>query len=192
MSGIDQDSRLWACGAREKNRHTPIGNIGVVKGGLERFVLNQKALPGRQCGMRFFQHIGEPLLALPDICGPGVVRAVRKPHRDVSAVQSPCYLNAVFGMLQRAPANCWIWIGERPILVFLVLEQVRVDRARENSMTIRKPPDILRAAHSVRTVPKHMQRDGGTYTCEQVDLPSIAELLFGRGGSGRLDKLSKS
>ena len=48
MSGIDQDSRLRAGSARQKQRHAPIGDVGVVESGLERLVLNQKSLPGGQ------------------------------------------------------------------------------------------------------------------------------------------------
>ena len=73
MSGVDQDFRLRAGGAREKQRHAPIGDIGVVKGGLKRLVLDQKSLSGRQRLMRFLQQLREPLLALPDIRGSGIV-----------------------------------------------------------------------------------------------------------------------
>src|SRR5665811_935448 len=160
MSSVDQDFRLRAGGAREKQRHAPIGDVGVVKGGFEWFVLDQKPLCGRQRLMRFLQQFREPLLALTDIRGSRVVGAVGKPHGNVSAVQAAGNLNAVPGVLQGTLANGRIRIAEGAVLVFLILEKIGIDRAGENSVVIGKLLDVIGAARTTRAVPQYMQRYG--------------------------------
>src|ERR1700728_1046604 len=96
MPGVNQDFCLRAGGAREKQRHAPIGDVGMVESGLERLVLEQKALPRGQGDMRLLQPGAEPLLALSNICRARVVGAVAKPQGIVPAVQTPSNLDAVF------------------------------------------------------------------------------------------------
>ena len=48
MAGIDQNESLWAGGAREQQRHAPVGDVCMVEGGLKWLVLDQHALPGCQ------------------------------------------------------------------------------------------------------------------------------------------------
>src|ERR1700722_1935251 len=95
-------------------------------------------------------------------------------------------------MLQRALPNRWIRIAERTVLVFLTLKEVRIDRARQNSITFGELPDIAGAIDAHGAVPQDVQSYGRTYTRQQVHLPGIAELLLGGGGGGRLDKFSEA
>src|ERR1039458_6139322 len=127
--------------------------------------------------MRFLQQFREPLLALPDIRGSRVVRAVGKPHGNVSAVQPPGDLNAVLGVLQRTLANGRIRIAEGAVLVFLILEKIGIDRAGENSVVLGKFLDAIGAAHTIRAVPQHMQRYGRADCGEQVHMASAVVRL---------------
>src|SRR5580658_9454123 len=157
MSGIDQDLRLRARGARQQKRHAPVGDVGVVEGRLKWLVLHQKPLFGRQSPMALLQHVSEPLLTLPDVRGSGIVGAVGKPHGNVAALETSCNLNAVFGVVQRALANRWIRIAEGTVLVFLILEESGVDRTGKNSIAPGIFLDVAGAVGAVRTVPKYMQ-----------------------------------
>src|SRR5580704_1422716 len=122
MSGIDQNFCLRAGGARKKQRHAPIGDVGMVESRFERLVLNKKSLSRRQSLMRFLQKLGEPLLALPNICRSRIVGAVGKPHGDVAAMETTGDLDAVFRVLQRSLPDGWIGIAVGAIFVFLVLK----------------------------------------------------------------------
>ena len=46
MAGIDQDVSLRARRARQQESHAPVGDVSVIKSGLERLVLDQQALLG--------------------------------------------------------------------------------------------------------------------------------------------------
>src|SRR5262245_41569039 len=103
--------------------------------------------------MRRSQGFKKPSLALPDVRGPGIVRAVGEPKRQVSAVEPSCDLDAVLHVTQGSQANRWIGITKRTVLVFLILKEVGVDRSWRDTITVREPFDLIRALYSVRTVP---------------------------------------
>ena len=86
VSGINKNLGLWACGTREDESHPPVGDVRVIKGGFEGFVLNEQALVSGQLSVRFLQRFRKPLLALTDVCRPGIIRTVRKPKRNIPAV----------------------------------------------------------------------------------------------------------
>ena len=44
VSGVDQHFRLRTGGTREEQRHAPIGDIGMIKGRLERLVFDKHPL----------------------------------------------------------------------------------------------------------------------------------------------------
>ena len=54
MAGIHQNVSLRTRRARQQESHAPVGNVGVIKGGLERLVLDQQALLRTQSGMQRF------------------------------------------------------------------------------------------------------------------------------------------
>ena len=153
MAGIHQNFSFWAGGAREQQSHAPVCDIGMIKGGFEGLVLDEHALFGRQLAMGFLQSLFEPLAALTDVRGSGIVRSISEPERDISAVQTSSNFDAIFRVLQRALANRRIWIAKRAILIFLILKQIGVDRTRCNPVTAGKAFDLLRALHAIRTVP---------------------------------------
>src|SRR5207302_3789999 len=94
--------------------------------GFEGFVLNEQSLFWRQLSMRFLQRFSKPFLALSDVRRPGIVRTVRKPKRYVPALEALRDFDAVFCVLQGAPADGAIRICERSVLVFLILKKIGI------------------------------------------------------------------
>src|SRR5580704_4585160 len=79
MSGIDENFCARAGGTREKERHSPIADIRVIKRRLERFVFHEHALIAGQTAMKFRESFLEPFSAVTNICSAGIVGAVREP-----------------------------------------------------------------------------------------------------------------
>src|SRR5882724_7448979 len=164
----------------------------MVEGRFEWFVLDQQALRRRQLGVRFPQHLGEPLLALPDVRRAGVIRSVREPHGDIPAVQAARDLDTVLCMLQCALANGRIGIAERTEFVFLVLEKVGVDSTGKYAIALGEFLNRVSASDALRAVPQNVQSYGRANSGEQVHLAGVAEFFLGSSGRGGLNKLSKS
>src|SRR5205809_7113104 len=108
----------------------------MVKRRLEWLVFHQQTLFGRKCVVRFLQRFFKPLFALTDVGGPGIIRAVGKPHGNIAALQQAPNFDAVLRMIERAFANRWIRIAERSEFVFLVLKQVWIDGTWLNPVAI--------------------------------------------------------
>jgi hypothetical protein len=79
MTGIHQHVCLRTRGARQQKGHTPIGNVGVIKGGLEWLVLDQQALLRTQTGVHGFQRFLKPSDSVSNALGAGIIGTVRKP-----------------------------------------------------------------------------------------------------------------
>ena len=63
-----------ACGPaalRQQQRHAPVGDVGVIEGGLERLVLDQHALIGAERARARPRASSNQLLALADVRVPG-------------------------------------------------------------------------------------------------------------------------
>src|SRR5271167_4114618 len=99
MAGIDQDSGLWPGGLRHEESHAPVGDVGVIEGGLEGLVFDQHPVSRVQAAMSLAKPFLEPLLSLPDVGGPGIVTAVGEPDREIAAPQGMLDLDAVEDML---------------------------------------------------------------------------------------------
>src|SRR5437588_7496379 len=84
--------------------------------------------------MRFLQRFSKPFLALSDVRRPGIVRTVRKPKRYVPALEALRDFDAVFCVLQGAPADGAIRICERSVLVFLILKKIGINGPWRNSI----------------------------------------------------------
>src|SRR5437879_6213222 len=112
MTCIHQYACLWTCVSCQEESHTPVANVGVVEGGLERLVLYQQALSGRQLVVGDAEALLEPLLPLPNVGRAGVVRAVGKPHRYVDTLQATRNLDAVASMFESPVADGRVGIAE--------------------------------------------------------------------------------
>jgi len=77
-----------------------------------------------------FQVLLEPLLALADVGGAGIVGTVGEPQREVPAFQPAGDFDALASVLQSGLADGGIGIAERSVFVVLILKQIGIDRAR--------------------------------------------------------------
>ncbi len=73
VAGIDQNASLRAGDAREVGGHAPVGNIGVIEGGLEGLVFDEQALVRGQAVMRGAQGLLKPADALAHALRAGIV-----------------------------------------------------------------------------------------------------------------------
>ena len=99
--------------------------------------------------MRGFQILFEPLLAMADVGGAGIVGAVGEPHGDVAAFQAGCDFNAVAGVLQGGFTDGGIGIAERSVFVVLVLKQIGINRAGLHAILGGEFLDLVGTGHTV-------------------------------------------
>ncbi len=87
MAGIDQNAGLGTGDAGEVGGHAPVGDIGVIEGGLEGLVFDEQALIGSEAVMRGAQGFFHPDDALAHALGAGIVGAVGHPHGDIARAE---------------------------------------------------------------------------------------------------------
>src|SRR4029077_12060565 len=87
-------------------------------------------------------------------------------------------------MLQRAATDGFVRIAEGAELVFLILKQIRIDRAGAHAVARGKALDLSGALHSLRAIPQNMQGDRRAHPREAMNLAGVAEFFF-RRSSGR-------
>src|SRR5207244_12101494 len=80
---------------------------------------------------------------------------------------------------------------ERSELVLLLFEDVRIDRAGPDAVSIGERRDARGARDPVRKIPEHVQRERGACAGEPVHFARVAEFLLDRRRGRRLQKLSE-
>src|SRR5881409_54919 len=95
-------------------------------------------------------------------------------------------------MLQRTSARGVVRVAERPELVNLILEEVRVDRSGFDAVPFHQAGDLPGALDSVWEVPPHVQRQCRADASQRVHLARVAELLLDGGRRRRLHELAES
>src|SRR3954466_850211 len=104
------------------------------------------------------QTIFKPRLALPDIGGTGIIRAISKPKRNIPALEAKRDFDAVLGVLQSPLADRTIRIGKRAVFVFLILKEIWIDGAGRHAITAGEVLDLVRAPLSFWAAPPNVQR----------------------------------
>src|SRR5215471_296366 len=173
-------------------RHAPIGNVGVIERGLERFVFDQQSLLGPQIVVHGPKVLFEPPFSLPDIRSAWVIGSVGEPHRDIPALEVPADLDPFTHVLHRTLADFFLRIRERTVLVFLVLKKVGVDGAGFYAIATGIPPDLGNVLRALGTVPENMQCHGGTDPGKKTHLPGIAEFFLNGCSRSGLDELAET
>ena len=130
MAGIHQHPGLRASLGGQVRCHAPVGDVGVIKSGLEGLVLDQQPLVGPERAVRARQRLFQPLDPLADALRAGVVRAVGQPQRNVARTQVARDRYRIQHVLNRPLPDLGRWVAERAELVFLILKKVGIDRAR--------------------------------------------------------------
>ena len=105
MAGVDQHEGLRAGRAAQVRRHAPVGNVGVVEGGLEGLVFDEQPLIGRQVLVCGTERVLQPLDALAHGLRAGIVGAVGKPERDIARAETLGDLDGIENVLERVVAN---------------------------------------------------------------------------------------
>ena len=88
--------------------------------------------------MYFAQCIGKPALAAYDASLAGVVGAVCKPQDQHIRSNSASNLDGCQYVFDRAASHRLIFVGDRPMLVALVLEEIRVDGSNAETARVGK------------------------------------------------------
>ena len=84
---LDKDPGFGSGGARQVRRHTPVGNVGVVKSRLKGLVLDQQTLVGSERLVGPRQRLFQPGNPLTDALRAGVIRSIREPERNITRAQ---------------------------------------------------------------------------------------------------------
>src|SRR5439155_26704424 len=138
--------------------------------GLERLVLDEQPLIAGELSMQRLQALLEPAAPLPDVGRARIVRSVRKPERDVAALQRPRDRDAVLRVLERVRAHRLVRVAKRSELVDLILKDVRIDRTGLDAGTRGECRDLAGALDTARKIPEDVQRDGGTHARQRMHL----------------------
>jgi hypothetical protein len=94
-------------------------------------------------------------------------------------------------MIDRCATDSSIRVTDRSKLVFLILEEIRIDRSGPDVVIIGKTPDFCHIAATARQIPEYVQSElwGNARQC--MDFSSVGELLLQAGGSRGLQKFAK-
>jgi hypothetical protein len=164
----------------------------MIEGGLEGLVFDKETLTWVQLAMRIAQRGFEPLLALPDIRGAGIVGPVGEPQRDIATAQAASDFNAVLYVFEGVSPDGGVRIAEGAVLILLILKEVRVDGTGFHTKTLGQLLNLIGAVYSGRKIPQNVQGDGGTNSGEEVHLTGVTEFLLCSCSRAGLNKLSKA
>jgi len=158
VSRIHQDRGLRPGFFGQQIRHSPVGDIGVIEGRFERFVFDQKTLPRLERAMNFPHALCKILDPLADILRTGVIRTVGEPRREIPRTQKVGDFDAIQNVIERFPPYGRIGVADRSVLIFLVLEDIRIDRAGPDAIFSAERIDVADVVGAIRQVPLHVQR----------------------------------
>src|SRR5579864_1208305 len=192
MAGVHQNLSLRPRMTSEKKRHAPVGDIRMVKSGLEGFVFDEQALSRGKIGVSNFQEFLKPALPLADVCRAWIIRAVGKPEGNVASLEASSDLNAVAGVLKRSRADRGIGVAKRAVLILLILKEVRIDGPGLHAVTIGEGPNFRDTMDAVGKIPQHMKSDCRAGSSQEMDLPCIAEFFFRGGCRGSLNEFPET
>ena len=136
--------------------------------------------------MRRTKRFLEPVLALANVGGSRVVRAIREPERDITASQPSRDCHALAAVIESLGAHARIRVAKRPELVVLILKEIRVDGARHHAGTCGEGLDLASVFESTRKIPLHVQGDRRTDARDRVHVSGITEFFGGRRRRSRL------
>ena len=110
MARIHQHLRARAGRPRQFQRHPPIGDVRVIESRFERLVFHQHSLIAAERCVRPPKAVFKPGFTMPNVLRARIIRPIRKPQRNVAAVDAGGYFNAIENMSKRGFANRWIGI----------------------------------------------------------------------------------
>ena len=157
-----------------RERGTPVRDVGVVERRLEELVLEHQPLVVAEVGVDLVERLEQPLLPRADVALARVVRPVGQPDLEVSRAGAVHDVDALDVVVDRSPPDGLLRVGERPELVLVVLERVRVDRPQTHPERLRVGGE---SAVVVDLVPGNVQRDARCETGQRVDLGRVGDLL---------------
>src|SRR5256884_534692 len=87
MSRIHQHIGLRTGSLGQQQGHAPVRDVSVIERRLEGLVFDQKPLARPEGRMHFLQSLFKIADSLSNALSPGIIRSVRKPGRDVAAIE---------------------------------------------------------------------------------------------------------
>ena len=175
MPGVHQDVCLFAHSRRCQIGQPPVGEIGVVKRRLEKFVFNQHPFALRQRGVHLGQGLKHALLASAKAVLPGIIRPIGEPERQIAGAGFLHNFDAFQHVLHGHPANRGIGMADGAKFVGLILEDVRIDGADADAQLIGV---LFQRVPVIHTIPRDVQRHRRRHTGEAVHHGGIGQLLF--------------
>ena len=137
------------------------------------------------------QRLFKPANAFANALRARIIRSIRHPQRDVARSQRLADLNAIEYVLESALANVRIGIAQRSKLVFLVLKEVGINRARAHAVVALQFAHRAHIRQPVGQIPQHMQRQRRRHAGEPVHFGCIGKLLFDGGAAAACTNLPK-
>ncbi len=192
MAGIHEYLGLRTGGLRQHQRHAPIGDIGVIEGGLEGLILDQHALSAGQGGVGLLQAFGEPAAAMAHVLRAGVIGAVGKPEGQIAAAQLLLDLHAIQNVIHGFLADGRIGIADGAVLVVLILKYVGIDGAGPESVFGSHGLYIGAIGGAVGKVPQHVERNRRADARQPMHLTGIGELVLSGRGRGGLEEFAEA
>ena len=116
--------------------------------------------------MHFAQRLHDPSLAPRNAALPWIVSSVGDPWRERGRANCTADFNRREHVIDRAPTNRRILIGDRSVLVALILEHIRIDRANAQTTRLCRRHQRARVGPTAidRQIPQHMNGDARART----------------------------
>ena len=105
VTGIHQHLRLRARTSRQQQRHAPIGDVGVVEGGLERLVFDEQPPIRIEHRVHVRESLGKETLPRADVRRSRIVGAVGEPERHIARAERTRDLDALDAVIEGAPTD---------------------------------------------------------------------------------------
>ena len=192
VAGVDEDFGLGTGGFGKQESHAPVGNVCVVEGRLEGLVFDQEALGGSELGVGGGEAFGEPVDALADGLGAGVVGAVGHPEGDVAGAELAGDGDGVEEMSLGVGADFRGGIAEGAEPVLLGLEEVGIDGAGLDAGFLGEFCDSVSVGDAVGEIPEDVEGHGGGGAGETEDFGTVGEFFLKGGGGGGLGELAEA
>ncbi len=158
-------------------RRAPVRDVRVVERRLEQLVLQHQPLLRPELRVDLGERLGDGVLPGADVVLARVVRAVREPDLQVARARRRHDLQALEVVVDRLAAHARVPGGQRPELVGLLLERVRVDRPELHALVLRV---AAQGREVLDAVPRDVQGDGRGRAGVPVHLGGVGDLLLDR------------
>ena len=174
MTEVDQHAGALAEPAADRDRRSPVRDVGGVERRLEELVLDEQLLLRRQRRVELAEALHDSLVALGEVVLTGVVGAVGEPQRLGGRAELGRDRHALDQRIDRLGADRRVGIADRAELVVGILEDVGVDGAEAQPELGRV---VAQRTEIICRIPGEVRRDRRGRASEAMHLSGIVEAL---------------